>query len=733
MHTGLLPSFWQLILCLNSGRAALRPRVLCTWSLLPVALLLLAGSNSFAQWRNVGGEQYEGVAFYKTWYYVCGLHGNLLRSADALSWERVREPFTSMLSMTTTSNHLIIGGINGRMAFSSDAGRTWQQADAGTSAAITRLATVPGTSTIVAGCANGEVLRSIDEGETWSAATVQAASTAYCKGFSFSSSLVGYFSTDIGGLYRTSDGGAHWTSIPSPITVAWGVPLALGDSSLLVGSGAVLFRTSNLGQTWDTSQTRATALLSRNGNTIFAFDAVGVWAASTDYGAKWELHIDSNFWVWQPTLDVTWKDSLHGLRVGLPGLMVKTSDGGRTWEHVALSPMHGRKIYKSVVTSLTEVDTSQLLATGINAMVFSSSNHGETWSEQTLEPWRNPLADLYKILKIGQDTLLTAGDFGSTYRSTDGGASWTYMVQPFTDNMIRDLMKLPSGDVIISGDSAIYKSTNAGATWELLTMPGGAMREITLGEGDTLLGVRVSGAWPSTKLEICRSTDGCAAWAPTHSPILPTAHFLLKYFAFKGWYALGDSGRVFKSSNAGDIWIESTPTGFGRYAHDMLWINDSLGFVATDNMIIRTTNAGLSWTRDSLPLPVLTDGFTPSDLIIYTLARVGSYVIAGGTDNIYQLPLNGDPPLAVRWQRAVPYVTTVWPNPTDGHLRWSNAAEGASTVRMIDATGRVVSKLVCSTPAIDVSQLAPGPYTMIIEQDETTKIAHVIIRSQSAH
>ncbi|SEP89478.1 Uncharacterized protein SAMN04488038_102129 [Solimonas aquatica] len=210
-----------------------------------------------------------------------------------------------------------------------------------------------------------------------------------------------------------------------------------------------------------------------------------------------------------------------GEAVGEGGLVLQTTDGGKTWRHEVKAPTQlamfsvaisgarsiavgqqgmilvrdGRKPWRSI-TPITDrrllrvsLNKSGLaLAVGAFGTVLKSSDYGETWTE--LKPdW----VTLYKTeetsdfvavrdeptmytAKVFEDgSMLLGGEYGQINRSTDGGATWTPVYKaPAAENAttpptlfgmnVRD-----DGTGYASGqDGLVVMTSDAGQTWTRL-------------------------------------------------------------------------------------------------------------------------------------------------------------------------------------------------------------------------------------------------------------------------
>lgn len=146
--------------------------------------------------------------------------------------------------------------------------------------------------------------------------------------------------------------------------------------------------------------------------------------------------------------------------VGGDGLILKTTDGGNTWNtlsHPLTGWLHG----------LNCLDADRCWASGKLGYVLRTTDGGASWVRSSVPAYTGWL---YSVGIVNENTLLVGGTQGEIFRSTNGGASWT----------LNDVDGNPNGGVVIwdfacfgetcytaSNGSKIYKTFNGGQTWNV--------------------------------------------------------------------------------------------------------------------------------------------------------------------------------------------------------------------------------------------------------------------------
>lgn len=251
----------------------------------------------------------------------------------------------------------------------------------------------------------------------------------------------------------------------------------------------------------------------------------GVW--SSNDGLTWELSKLSNgqidewaasdpdtaaFFDWEPT-DVPFDDitavwSLHYahgvLHAGTnPATLLVSSDAGKTWQRNAALDTHAsRESWNPgaaglvLHTLVSDADDPKKLWLGISAAgVFATEDGGKSWerrnrlSNETVcnehhhpaAPRNGDTGHCVHNMQRGPDDLMYQQNHHGTYRSPDGGRTWTDITEglpstfgfPITlhPDDPNTVWVLPlNGDAVgrfpPDASAAVWKSTDGGETWE---------------------------------------------------------------------------------------------------------------------------------------------------------------------------------------------------------------------------------------------------------------------------
>jgi len=363
-------------------------------------------------------------------------------------------------------------------------------------------------------------------------------------------------------------------------------------------------------------------------------------------------------------------DGTHGWAVGPSGTILRSVDGGESWQRVPGAP---RSAEMGAVAFAA--DGLRGWAVGGYGTVLRTVDGGQTWQASA----GVPTGVFLRGLAFAADGLhgLAAGASGTILRSADGGVSWQGVAGVPAGDNIQNLALAQDGRHAWAAcdDGAILRSADGGQSWQ---RSAGVQRNEALQSvafaPDGLRGWAVGdyGA-------IYRSTDGGATWSKVGG-ITTEAYLQSVAFApdgLHGW-AVGDYGTILRSADGGQSWWEVRGVPTEMYLNSVSFLPDGLhGWAAGDNgTILRSTDGGQSWRKVAgAPVEWILRGVAFAPKAMRELA-VGSF----GT--VLRIADDGK-----SWQKAagVPAdldLSSVAVS-ADGSLAWAAAANGA-ILRSVD-------------------------------------------------
>jgi photosystem II stability/assembly factor-like uncharacterized protein len=207
---------------------------------------------------------------------------------------------------------------------------------------------------------------------------------------------------------------------------------------------------------------------------------------TADGGASWQLvHYAPE--KQQPLLSVWFADAVHGIAVGAFATVLATSDGGATWTAAAFAPKplapppgaHRRSGRLTERDLAAEQDDEGLAQPHLNALAAAA--HGRLYlaaeaghlyrSDDAGGSWTQlPVpydGSFFGIQPLDGDALLAYGLRGHLYRSDDGGHSWSAL-DSHSEALLAGSTRLADGTIVIVGLSGtVLVSRDGGRSFEL--------------------------------------------------------------------------------------------------------------------------------------------------------------------------------------------------------------------------------------------------------------------------
>ena len=194
--------------------------------------------------------------------------------------------------------------------------------------------------------------------------------------------------------------------------------------------------------------------IDRAGSRYIAVGERGAIIASRD-GAQWAqlpVPVRSAF------TSVSFVDAEHGWAAGHDAAIVRSEDGGRSWQLQNFQP----ELNKPVL-DLLALDPQRAIAVGGYGLMLRTQDGGAHWQQVELAAANPDEMHLNAIARLGNGDLFIAGEQGLLLLSGDGGASWKKQNTPYEGSFFGVLPRGDKGALIFGLRGNIYLSDDVRA------------------------------------------------------------------------------------------------------------------------------------------------------------------------------------------------------------------------------------------------------------------------------
>lgn len=360
-----------------------------------------------------------------------------------------------------------------------------------------------------------------------------------------------------GTIIKTTNGCAYWTVQ----SIADGYPLYsvcfVNQMTGWVGGAETFIKTTNGGSTWNSAgiagDNTSTAVFAD----IYFASPVSGWLVRNVYHMFGEI---------------------SSIR--------RTTNGGLNWAEVYTSA-------DTLINSLFFVSESTGWLTGQYGLIMKSVDGGGSWTRQASSTTGN----VRSVRFYDSQTGWAITDSSAILKTTNGGMNW----QRFATGNTRELrsLSIQSRDTVwaVGDDGWGVKTYNCGVTWITFST----------GTGETLLSScnrRVP--WIAAGYEgmVTESNNGGVDWLSGREGLTSYLQDISFSSPDTGW-AVSRTGNIFHTVNGGYDWISSNSGSTGDLLTSVHfssvrngWI---VGFNGSNNVVLKTSNAGLNWVPQSTP------------------------------------------------------------------------------------------------------------------------------------
>ena len=528
----------------------------------------------------------------------------------------------------------------------------------------------------------------------------------------FLNSTTGWVVGSTGLVMKTTDAGTTWTSSTTDASTAnYSVYFLDANTGFVSGGNRTYYKTTNGGSTWTPTVVASIPDAAGVIRAIYFADTQRGWILSTlastngrilhttDGGATWTLDLTV---ATNNLIDMSFSKANLGVATGKSAGVLYYTTNGTTWNLAPTPSLGGFTYSRSDVRGVHMVDsvTAYAVGWGTAAAGLQPSIHlkttdaGATWTYMAQTEANRTYDNLYGVWFKDKNNGLAVGGAsrGSVVvRTTDGGVNWIPLSFP-CGATLNSVHGFGNTVWIGGGDGVLYFSSDFGTTWQLLTaIPSATLYALQFVGASTGFASGFDGIFLKT-------TNKGVSWKSSFivaNRLTPNVNGM--YFVNENvGYAAHSYRMVTKTTDGGATWTMVLPDTLTSTVSSgaVYFIDQNLGFVAgqlssTNSVIYKTTNGGSTWTTTAGTVAKSLRGIAFANANVGAVVGDGltaAYTTNGGTTWTAAafVGVSGTPNLRsvvfLDATTAIAVGNTVIVKSTDGGATWNNIAAGAASL-----------------------------------------------------
>jgi photosystem II stability/assembly factor-like uncharacterized protein len=341
--------------------------------------------------------------------------------------------------------------------------------------------------------------------------------------------------------------------------------------------------------------------------------------------------------------DINFLNPNLGWAVNSQGEILKTTDGGNSWElkFNTLSYLRSVKFTDSLHGFAGTINTSE----GTKPILYKTTDGGETWDSVANIP--SPKPQGICGLSVVGDVIYGSGDFygpAVVIKSTDNGSTWNSInMSKYATTLIDCYFFSPDSGFVVGGSpNSIFNTQNGTIKVAVLFTPDGGKTWQTKYSGTIAPEWGWKIVFPTKKIgyvsmenfnsaSILKTTNGGESWTKLNIPNLVDLEGIGFINEMTGWVA----GRVNEAftNDGGSTWITKN-IDIGKGLNRFQFFGDTLGYASGTRIykyskqnMVSVQNANDEMPKSFLLSQNYPNPFNPSTTIRYVLTEASNVLI----------------------------------------------------------------------------------------------------------
>lgn len=238
------------------------------------------------------------------------------------------------------------------------------------------------------------------------------------------------------------------------------------------------------------------------------------------------------------------------------------------------------------------------LISGSSGILLKTTDGGSTWQKMDV----GTEISLFQTSGLDENTFAAAGN--SLYVTTDQGNSFSEIISLDVARGISSIKFITKHLWYVAGGNRVYKTIDGGANWDLIYSPSLNLYRMHFTSANTFYvfgGAHWNSWMGSDEIDsdgfLSKTTDGGDNWVEFQDSIIISTELLgVSFINDNVGYMTNLSREIYKTTDGGYNWIYINSPDF--YTFKMLFINEQTGYCPSRKKLYKTTDGGANWKVD---------------------------------------------------------------------------------------------------------------------------------------